>query len=584
MNRELESKLAIIPHDPGCYLFKDKSDEIIYVGKAKDLKKRVSQYFQRPHEGKTQKLVSNIVDLDVIVTLNEKEALLLEIDLIKKHRPHYNIMFMDDKSYPMIKITNEKFPKVLVVRDRKKDKKANYFGPYPDARAAREVHRLIHELFPIRKCAKMPNKVCLYYHIHQCDGPCEQLIDQKKYNEYIDQIVALLKGQGQSIIKEYQDKMKQASEQLDFEGAAIYRDNVTAIQYISEKQSGVRMDQQQDMVHFVIDHGLVSLVHFVIKEGKLFEKNARVFAIVDDAIEEITNSILLFYTSHPKPKQLYVPETINSELLSEILNIDVSTPVRGFKKDLMETVYNNAKTHLDMHLTPSISKASHNQAYQQLSHLLSVKSIHSIEMVDVSHISGTFSVGAMVVHKDGDFDKSQYRKYLLHQKNDDVASMSEMVYRRMVRALKENKAISDVLVVDGGFMQVNAVSKVLQSLNITIPLIGLSKDKYHKTSSIVLENGDQISMLVDDPLYQLLFTLQEEVHRFVINYHRQLRNKAQTASILDEIDGIGPTRKKQLLKHFKSFKAIKEATFDQLTEVLPDNIATNVIQFFNENK
>ncbi len=584
MNRELEVKLATIPHDPGCYLFKDNSNIIIYVGKAKDLKKRVSQYFQRPHEGKTQKLVSNIVDLDVIVTLNEKEALLLEIDLIKKHRPYYNIMFMDDKSYPMIKITNEKFPKVLVVRDRKKDKKANYFGPYPDARAAREVHRLIHELFPIRKCAKMPNKVCLYYHIHQCDGPCEQLIDQKKYNEYIEQIIALLKGQGQSIIKEYQDKMKQASQQLDFEGAAMYRDNVSAIQYISEKQSGVRMDQQQDMVHFVIEHGLVSLVHFVVKEGKLFEKNARVFRVVDDAIEEITSSILLFYTSHPKPKQLYVPETIDHELLSEILNIDVSTPLRGFKKDLMETVYNNAKTHLNMQLTPSISTLSHNQAYQQLSQLLNMKSIHCIEMVDVSHISGTFSVGAMVVHKDGDFDKSQYRKYLLHQKNDDVASMSEMVYRRMVRALKENKAISDVLVVDGGVTQVNAVSKVLQSLNITIPLIGLSKDKYHKTSSIVLENGEQISMLVDDPLYQLLFTLQEEVHRFVVNYHRQLRNKAQTASILDEIDGIGPTRKKQLLKHFKSFKAIKEATLKQLSEVLPENIATNVIQFFNENK
>jgi len=584
MNQTLESKLAIIPNDPGCYLFKDKTSSIIYVGKAKDLKKRVSQYFQRPHEGKTQKLVSKIVDVDVIVTLNEKEALLLEIDLIKKHRPYYNIMFMDDKSYPMIKITNEKFPKVLVVRDRKKDKKAKYFGPYPDARAAREVHRLIHELFPIRKCSKMPNKVCLYYHIHQCDGPCEQLINQEQYNQYIEQIISLLKGQSQAIIKEYQELMNQAAIQLDFEKAAYIRDKINAIQYISEKQSGVHMDQQQDMVNFVIEQGNVSLVHFVIKEGKLFEKNAQVFTIVDDAIEEITNSLVMFYSNHPKPKQLYVPSSINSELLSEILNIEVSTPVRGFKRELMETVLENAKTHLMLQVSPSLAKTSFEDAYQQLSKLLQIKEIHSLEIVDVSHISGSFSVGAMVVHKDGDFDRSSYRKYLLHQKNDDVASLSEMVYRRMVRALKENKDVSDVLIVDGGVTQVNAISKVLQSLQITVPLIGLSKDKYHNTSSIVLENGEQISMLIDDPLYKLLYTLQEEVHRFVINYHRQLRNKAQTASILDEIDGIGPTRKKQLLRHFKSFKAIKEASLEQLIELLPENVAKNVIQFFSENK
>lgn len=582
MNQILEAKLASLPIEPGCYLFKDKDQAIIYVGKAKNIKKRVSQYFQRPHEGKTQKLVSLIVDVDVIVTLNEKEALLLEIDLIKKHRPHFNIMFMDDKSYPMIKITNEKYPKVLVVRDRKRDKKAKYFGPYPDARAAREVHRLIHELFPIRKCSKLPKKVCLYYHINQCAGPCEGFISEAEYEVYIQRIIGLLKGQVSDLIKEFQEQMDLAVESLDFESAAIIRDKMSAIEYISEKQSNAFMSNSEDMVHYYVDHGMLSIVHFVVKEGKLFEKSSSVYPIVDDADEEATNYIVQFYNTHNKPKQLYVPEKLDPTMLESILNIHVSTPQRGFKKQQMNTVYENAKTQLTLAAQPSFSLHPFEEGFKPLAKLLGLDSLKTMEMFDVSHISGSFSVGAMVHYTHDGPDKSQYRKYILHQKNDDVASMEEMTYRRFLRALKEEKPISDVVVVDGGITQVNAVKAIMDTLSIDRPIIGLSKDKQHRTSSIVLPNQEVINLLMDDPLYTLLYALQEEVHRFVISYHKSVRSKAQTASILTEIEGIGPTRRKQLLKHFKTFTAIKTATLKELEEVIPESIAKNVVQFFRD--
>ncbi len=584
MNDQLVAKLSALPNEPGCYLFKDHRESIIYVGKAKLLKNRVNQYFQRPHQGKTQKLVSEVVDIDVIVTLNEKEALLLEIDLIKTHRPKYNIMFMDDKSYPMIKITHEPFPKVLVVRDRKKDKKAKYFGPYPDARAARDVHRLIHEIFPIRKCSKLPKRVCLYYHIKQCAGPCEGFVDQSQYQQYIQHIISLLKGQVSDIIKGFNIQMQQAVASLDFEQAMVYRDKIAAIEYIREKQSNAFTNDHEDMVDYVVDHGLISLVHFVVKDGKLFEKSARLYPVLDDPHEEAISLIIQFYQQHKKPRQLYVSETLNVKMLSEILKIPVSTPQRGFKKQQMNMVKENAKTHLTLNTQHTLYGQPQDDWMNLLAKLLQVDVVNTIEMYDASHISGAFSVGAMVVYRGSKPDKSNYRKYVLHQNNDDVGSMQEMTYRRFVRALKEQKPISDVIVVDGGYLQVMAVREVVNSLHIKRPVIGLKKDKSHRTSSIVLEDGTQISLLIDDPLYQNLYMIQEEVHRFVINFHRSIRQKAQTASILDEIEGIGPTRRKQLIKHFKSFRAIKDATVAQLAEVIPLIVAKNVVQFFNSDQ
>ena len=582
MNETLKLKLANLPSESGCYLFKNKNADIIYIGKAKDLSKRVLQYFQRPHEGRIQKLVSEIVDFDIIVTSNEKEALLLEIDLIKQHRPQYNLMFIDDKTYPMIKITNEPYPQVLYVRERKKDKKAKYFGPYPDARAAREVVSLIHELFPIRKCHRLPSQVCLYYHIHQCDGPCEKLISEADYKVYIDQIIGLLRGQSTHLVRVYQDKMEAAVKDLDFELAALYRDKMQAIAYISERQSGVQFTDHEDIVNFVIDHGVVSLVHFVVRRGKLFEKNAEVFDVVDDAYEEITSAIVHFYNDHPKPKILYVPHELDVQLLHETLDLQVKVPQRGFYKTLLDTVADNARAHLDLNVKASVINIDDTVGLEHLAQLLQLPKVERLEMFDVSHISGQFSVGAMIVYENGGFNKSQYRKYMLHQKNDDVASMEEMIYRRLFRALKEKQNLSDVLLVDGSIGQVQVAKQVVDALQIQMPVIGLSKDKRHETSALVLSDGTQIDLLLEDPLYPLLYKMQEEVHRFVINYHRQMRLKAQTASILDEIDGIGPARKQALMKHFRSFKAIKAATLEELLVVLPKQVALNVVQFFHE--
>jgi excinuclease ABC subunit C len=371
---------------------------------------------------------------------------------------------------------------------------------------------------------------------------------------------------------------------LDFESAAMIRDKLLAIEYISEKQSNAFMSNSEDMVHYYVDHGMLSMVHFVVKEGKLFEKSSAVYPIVDDPDEEATNYIVQFYNTHNKPKQLYVPESLDTEMLAAILKIHVDTPVRGFKKQQMNTVHENAKTQLTLTMQPSFSLHPFEEGFKPLAKLLEIDNLKTIEMYDVSHISGSFSVGAMVVYNHDGPDKSNYRKYLLHQKNDDVASLSEMTYRRFLRALKEEKPIADVVVVDGGISQVNAVKTILDTLGINKPIIGLSKDKHHKTSSIVLPNQEVIGLLMDDPLYTLLYAIQEEVHRFVITYHRSLRAKAQTASILNEIEGIGPTRRKLLLKHFKTFGAIKVATLEELEAVLPESIAKNVIQFFHNQK
>lgn len=585
MNQTLKAKLSVLPLQPGCYLMKDQQGKIIYVGKAKKLKNRVNQYFVGAHQGKTQKMVSEVVDFDVIITASEKDAYLLEINLIKQHRPPYNIMFMDDKSYPMIKITNETFPRLLVVRDRIKDKKAKYFGPYPDAKAARETVKLLHELYPIRKCDKMPKTLCLYYHIGRCSGPCVFKDNQQDYHQHIKDIQSFLKGDGKTILDQYQQQMEQATKELAFEQAALIRDRMLAIQYILQRQQVSMIDTVEDIFGVATNHGLLAVVGFMVRQGKLILKSTHLGVAIDPVIEQVESVIFQFYQDHPKPKSLLLPSAYQSPFLEETLNIQINYPQKGIKAHLLKMATDNANHTILMHTNTQKTLIKKEQLQLDgLARLLKLQTINTIELYDVSHISGAYAVGTMVTFKNNLMDKSNYRKYKLHQHNNDVESLKEMIYRRALRALKENKPLSDVLMVDGGINQVNAATSVLNSLGLHPIVVGLSKDNKHKTSMLLLPNQEPIALLPDDELTLSLMNMQEEVHRFAINYHRQLRSKGQLVSTLDQIEGIGPTRKNQLIKAFGSLKAIKEASLEQLSQVVSQQVAKNLIQYFEKEK
>ena len=582
----LKEKLSSLPLQPGCYLMKDSKGEIIYIGKAKKLKARLNQYFTGAHEGKTQKMVSLIEDFDFFVTNTEKEALVLEINLIKQYRPRYNIMFMDDKSYPYIKITSDDYPQLLVVRDKKKDKKAKYFGPFTDTGAARETVKLLNDLYPIRKCKTMPKKVCLYYHIGQCLGPCQFDIPKEQYASMIDEIGRFLKGDNKAQLNRLHKEMDEAIQVLAYEKAAKIRDMIRSIEHISQKQQVQFGEQmQQDVFAYAISKNILSITGFFVRDGKLIQKTSIVQPTVETAGDAFASYLIQFYTDMPKPKELLVPGEVDVDLLSEILNMPVVAPQRGDKFKLVLMAQNNAREQLSLKFKMiEKSEMFGDVATRQLSDLLKVSNLSRIELFDNSHISGSFLVAGMVVFTDGKPNRSQYRRYRLSGGNNDVGSMKEVLYRRLLRMLKEEGEKPDLIIVDGGLAQLRAAQEIIDSLHLKIPYIALAKDSKHNTDSILLSNEDEVKLLPGEPLTMFLSTMQDEVHRFAVTYHRLLRQKASTRSILDEIDGIGEKRKKELLKHFGSLKAIKEADENQLSDVVGRPTAMAMIQFFRDLK
>jgi excinuclease ABC subunit C len=582
----LKDKLSSLPLQPGCYLMKDGKGEIIYIGKAKKLKSRVNQYFSGAHEGKTQKMVSLIEDFDFFVTNTEKEALVLEINLIKQYRPRFNIMFMDDKSYPYIKITSDAYPRLVVVRDRKKDKKARYFGPFTDASAARDTAKLLNDLYPIRKCNTMPKKVCLYYHIGQCLGPCQFDIGKEQYASMIDEIGRFLKGDNKAQLSRLHKEMDEAISVLAYEKAAKIRDTIRSIEHISQKQQvqfGERM--QQDVFAYALSKNILSITGFFVRDGKLIQKTSIVQPTVETASDAFASYLIQFYADMPKPKELLVPQDVDVELLGEILSVSVVAPQRGDKFKLVSMAQNNAREQLSLKFKMiEKSEMFGDVATKQLSDLLNISNLSRIELFDNSHISGAFLVAGMVVFSDGKPNRSQYRRYRLSGGNNDVGSMKEVLYRRLLRVLKEEGERPDLIIVDGGLPQLGAAKEIIESLHLDIPYIALTKDSKHQTDSILLSSEEEVKLLPGEPLTMFLSTMQDEVHRFAVTYHRLLRQKASTRSILDEIDGIGEKRKKELLKHFGSLKSIKEASEDQLSEVVGRPTAMAMIQFFRDLK
>ncbi|MED0937529.1 excinuclease ABC subunit C [Bacillus mobilis] len=592
MHEHLKEKLAILPDQPGCYLMKDKQGTVIYVGKAKVLKNRVRSYFTGSHDGKTLRLVGEIVDFEYIVTSSNLEALILELNLIKKHDPKYNIQLKDDKTYPFIKITAEKQPRLLITRNVKKDK-GKYFGPYPNAQSAHETKKLLDRMYPLRKCSNMPDKVCLYYHMGQCLAPCVKEVTEEQNKEIVDEIIKFLNGGHKEVRSELETKMYEASEKLEFERAKELRDQIAHIDAIMEKQKMIMSDLvDRDVFGYAVDKGWMCVQVFFVRKGKLIERDVSMFPIYDEPEEGFLTFIGQFYenSSHFKPKEIVVPGSIDSELVERFLEVEATQPKRGKKKDLVELANKNAKIALEEKFY--LIERDEERTIKAVDHLgkqLGIETPYRIEAFDNSNIQGTNPVSAMIAFIDGKPAKKEYRKYKIKtvQGPDDYESMREVVRRRYTRALKESLPLPDLIIIDGGKGHLAAVSDVLENeLGLYIPMAGLVKDDKHKTSHLIIGDPPEPVMLErNSQEFYLLQRIQDEVHRFAITFHRQLHGKSVIQSALDDIPGIGDKRKKVLLKHFGSLKKMKEASVAEFVEAgMPKNVAETIYTYLADKK
>lgn len=586
MNETIKQKLTLLPDQPGCYLMKDRQGTIIYVGKAKVLKNRVRSYFTGSHDGKTQRLVQEIEDFEYIVTSSNIEALLLELNLIKKHDPKYNVMLKDDKTYPFIKLTAERHPKLIITRKVKKDK-GKYFGPYPNVGAANETKKLLDRIYPLRKCATLPDRVCLYYHLGQCLAPCVNDVSEEQYKQITDEITRFLNGGYKEIKKELTEKMTAAAEELDFERAKEYRDKIAHIETIMEKQKITMTDfTDRDVFGYAVDKGWMCVQVFFVRQGKMIERDVSMFPVYNEPEEEILTFLGRFYQqpNHFKPKEILIQDEVDVHMAEQLLEVKVLQPKRGQKKDLVKLAIKNAKIALNEKFS-LIEKDEERtiKAVENLGELLGIYTPHRIESFDNSNIQGTDPVSAMVVFTDGKADKREYRKYKIKsvQGPDDYESMREVTRRRYSRVLKENLPLPDLIIIDGGKGHVEAVRDVLENeLGLDIPLAGLVKDEKHRTSQLLFGNPlEMVPLPRNSQEFYLLQRIQDEVHRFAITFHRQTRGKNAFHSMLDDIPGVGKKRKKLLLKHFGSVKKMKQASLEEFTAIgLPHHVAEELLK------
>ena len=592
MNNLIKSKLELLPTSPGCYIHKDKNGTIIYVGKAKNLRNRVRSYFRGSHDTKTEALVSEIVDFEFIVTESNIEALLLEINLIKENKPKYNIMLKDDKSYPFIKITNERYPRLIITRQVKKDG-GLYFGPYPDVGAANEIKRLLDRIFPFRKCTNPPSKVCFYYHLGQCMAHTVCHKDEAYFKGMAQEVSDFLKGQDDKIIDELKLKMTTAAQNMEFERAAEYRDLIQAIGTLRTKQRVMAKDlQNRDVFGYYVNKGWMCVQVFFVRQGKLIERDVNLFPYYNDPDEDFLTYVGQFYQekSHLIPNEILIPQDIDEEAVKALVDTKVLKPQRGEKKQLVNLAIKNARVSLEQKfnlLEKSMEKTQ--GAIENLGKLLQIPTPVRIESFDNSNIMGTSPVSAMVVFVNGKPSKKDYRKYKIKTVvgPDDYASMREVIRRRYSRVMRDGLTPPDLMVIDGGQGQVNIAKQVIQDeLGLDIPIAGLQKNDKHQTHELLF--GDPLQVIELSRTSQEFFLLQriqDEVHRFAITFHRQLRSKNSFSSQLDGIEGLGPKRKQLLMKHFKSLTKIKGATVDEIVTVgIPRAVAEAVQEKLNSSE
>ena len=580
----IKQKLALVPNKPGCYQMKNKDGIIIYVGKAKKLKNRLSSYFRGTHTGKTKKLVSEISDFEYIVVENETESLVLELNLIKKYDPKYNILLRDDKSYPYIELTNEEIPKLSVVRNvnRKRSNRTRLFGPYPNVTAARTIVNLLNRIYPLRKCNTYNKKPCLYYHIGQCLGYCSKTYDKEELKNMESEILSFLRGNDKILTDKIKIAMNDASNKLNFEKAKEYKEMLDYINILNEKQKVEINDTKDiDVFGYYLDKSYLSIQVFFIRGGKILERHSKIYPIIDDVTDELNRYIAKFYEKDIiPPKEILVPSIVDPSIIEEVTNIKVVVPSKGTKKNLVDMACNNANIRLNEKFE-LIKKDEQRTiiANEELKNILKLDKLDRIEIFDNAHLFGTYNVSGMVVYVDGKESKNDYRKYKISvDKNDDYNTMREVIYRRYFRVLNDNLTKPDLILVDGGKGQINAATDIINSLGLEIPVAGLKKDDKHATNALIY-NNQIIEINKRSNLFYYLERMQDEVHNFTINYHKQLRSKGSLESILESVSGIGEVRKIELLKKYKTITKLKEVDIEELKKILPENVAKNLKEF-----
>lgn len=583
-----KEELSLVPHLPGCYLMKNKDNIVIYVGKSKNLKNRLSSYFNREHTGKTMMLVREIDHFEYIVTNTEMESLLLEINLIKKYTPKYNILYRDDKSYPYIELTDEKVPRLRIIRRINVKKiKNNLFGPYPNVGAARRVVEILNRVYPLRKCNTYEKRECLYYHIGECLGYCTKNIDEEIIKEMKTEIISFLNGNTKVLTNKLKEKMNKYSNNMEYEKALEYKELLNYINITTEKQK-VDLDDRVniDVVGYHSKDNYISIQILFIRGGKLLDRNRNIFPMVGDEEEELSNYLLNFYSKNvSNPKEILVPDNIDTSTFSELFNIKFITPVKGEKKRILSLAEDNARIYYEEQMTYiKRDEDKITNALNELKEKLNISSADRIELFDNSNLFGSFNVSGMVVFKMGKPSKNDYRKYkITNDVNDDYGTMKEVIYRRYFKVLKENLEMPDLIIVDGGIGQINVAREVISSLGLKIEVCGLKKDDTHSTNMLLGKDPlEEIKIDKQSDLFLLLTKMQDEVHNFTISYHKNIRSKGALSSVLDNIEGIGEVRKNKLLKKYKTISKMKEAPLEELEEILPKDIAVSFKDFLQE--
>lgn len=584
--KHIKEKLKLVPSLPGSYQMKNKDGIIIYVGKAKNLKNRLKSYFTGRVTGKTAMLVSDISTFEYIVTSSELESLILEITLIKKYDPKYNILLKDDKSYPYIELTNDKYPILKIVRNiNRKKHKGRLFGPYPNAGAARKTVNMLNRIYPLRKCDKLKKEVCLYYHIGECLGYCEKKIDPIELAKMTDEITSFLRGNSTIVIEKLKSEMEKASNSLNFEKALELKEMLKDIDITLTKQKiDLNKNYNFDVFGFYQDNNYLSVVTFYIREGLLFGRHSDIFTTIDLEDNKIRYIIEFYEKNNLLPKEIIVPLDIDKDLLSNYLNVKVESKTRGDIKKLIDLATENAKILLEeKYETIKTDEEDRLMAQEELKKLLKIDKLERIEAFDNSHLFGTFYVGGMVVFDNFKENKNEYRKFKISTEvKDDLAAMKEVLYRRYYKVLMGEAKKPDLILVDGGETQINVAHDIITSLGLKIPICGLKKNDKHKTSVLINEDLEYIEMPKDSNLFLFLNRIQEEVHNYAISYHRNIRQKGTLSSLLDMAPGIGSVRRKELLKRFGSLKKLKEASLEELEEILNHDVALKLMEYLKE--
>ena len=590
VQERIEAKLKLLPDLPGCYLMKDAADQILYVGKAKNLKNRVRSYFRGAHDTKTTKLVSEIDHFETIITNSNKEALLLEINLIQQYKPPFNIRLKEGTMYPYLKITKERHPQLIITSNVTKDG-GLYFGPFPNVGAATQTQQLLHRVYPLRRCGKNEKRACFYYHLGQCIGPCDHEVTKDMYQQQIQKIKQFFNGDIQPIMTQLKDKMQAAAERLDFEQAADYRDQLQYIETTIERQIIMSQDYDNtDVFAYDFQRGWISIQVFMLRQGSILKREAAISPAYTDPDEELTTFIARFYQeeNHLLPKAILVPEDVDKDLLSQVISVPISTPQRGKKKSMLDLCAKNSQLALNERLNLLDIQAQQTRGVSEdLAVALGIPLAYHIEAFDHSNISGTGLVSGMVVYKEGKPDRKSYRKFKIKESNqtNEFAHTQEVIRRRYSRLLREEQPLPNLILMDGGKVQIRAARQgIEEELGLSIPVAGMVKDDKHRTASLMNGYSEEVVELDrQSPVFHYIQRIQEEVHRYAISYHRQVRSKQQFASKLDAIPGVGKVTRTKLLKHFKSLKAMKEASIEDYAKLgVRAELAERIIAYLSK--